>query len=119
MLTEIKHVRQIANEGYRRWFTDESFDLIVWFRNEIIEGFQLCYDIGRKKRAITWRISSGYSHEGIDDGERIFHNKMTPVLEADGTFEKDIIAEQFRSAAICIDNEIASFIYNVLRGYPG
>jgi hypothetical protein len=84
-LMEIKHVRQIANEGYRRWFTDESFDLIVWFMDEEIQGFQLCYDSGKEKRAITWRLSLGYSHEGIDDGERVFRNKMTPVLVANGT----------------------------------
>jgi hypothetical protein len=119
VLTEIKHVRQIANEGCRRWFTDESFDLIVWFMNEKIQGFQLCYDSGKEERAITWRLSLGYSHEGIDDGERLFRNKMTPVLVANGTFDKDIIAEQFRKAAIRMDNEIASFVYNVLRGYPG
>jgi hypothetical protein len=119
MLTEIKHTRQIANEGYRRWFTDESFDLIVWYINDKLDGFQLCYDKGKNERAITWRISLGYSHARIDDGERIYYNKMTPVLVADGTFEKDIIAEQFKRAAMRIDNEIASFVYNVLRGYPG
>jgi len=34
MLSEIEHTRQIPNEGYRRWFTDESFDLIVWYMND-------------------------------------------------------------------------------------
>jgi hypothetical protein len=82
MLTEIKHARQIPNEGYRRWFTDESFDLFVWYMNDKIEGFQLCYDTRDKARAITWRLSSGYSHDKIDDGERVFYNKMTPILVA-------------------------------------
>jgi len=78
----------------------------------------LCYDKGKTERAITWHPSVAIQHERIDDGERIFYNKMTPILVADGTFEKDIIAKQFKRAAIRIDKEIASLIYNVLRGYP-
>ena len=27
MLVEMKDVRQIPNDGFRRWFTDEEFDL--------------------------------------------------------------------------------------------
>jgi hypothetical protein len=118
MLTEIKHTRQIPNEGYRRWFTDEFFDLIVWYLKGKIDGFQLCYDKGEKERAITWRSSMGYSHDKIDDGERVFYNKMTPILIANGTFERDIIAEKFRRAATHMDKEIVSFVYKILKDYP-
>jgi len=31
MLVEHAHVRQIHGEGYRRWFADDYFDLIVWY----------------------------------------------------------------------------------------
>ena len=34
MLTEIQNARQIAGEGVRRWFTDDYFDLIVWYGEE-------------------------------------------------------------------------------------
>ena len=45
MLTEFKGVRQREEEGIRRWFFDDYFDLIIWYdNNHQIEGFQLCYD---------------------------------------------------------------------------
>ncbi len=42
MIVEKKDARQIENEGFRRWFTDDFFDLIVWYENKEITGFQLC-----------------------------------------------------------------------------
>ncbi len=118
MLTEVKNARQIPGEGHRRWFRDGYFDLIVWYRDDKIEGFQLCYDTRDKPRAITWRASSGYSHDGIDDGERSFAMKMTPILVPDGTFEKDVIAERFKEASGTIDKEISSLVHRVLKDYP-
>ena len=29
-----KNVRQIQGEGFRRWLTDEDFDLIIWYKND-------------------------------------------------------------------------------------
>ncbi len=31
---ERKNLRQIAGGGFRRWFSDEYFDLIVWYEGE-------------------------------------------------------------------------------------
>jgi len=57
MLTEIRNARQVEGEGFRRWFTDDYFDLIVWYgdQNAMI-GFQLCYDKQGKERALTWTV---------------------------------------------------------------
>ena len=45
MLSEFKGVKQNRTDGFRRWFLDDYFDLIVWYNNSHdIEGFQLCYD---------------------------------------------------------------------------
>jgi hypothetical protein len=52
MLAEIRDVRQIPGEGFRRWFSDGDFDLIVWYAGGEIAGFQLCYDKGRRERAL-------------------------------------------------------------------
>ncbi|MFW5812247.1 MAG: hypothetical protein ACOCWS_04610, partial [Alkalispirochaetaceae bacterium] len=65
MLSEIKPVRQVPGEGFRRWFTDEEMDLIVWYDGEDqeqIEGFQLCYDKEVLERALTWRPEAGFTH---------------------------------------------------------
>lgn len=71
MLREIYNPKQYSGEGFRRWFTDDYFDLIVWYKNDrkTIDGFQLCYDKEHKERALTWRSSGSYVHTGVDDGE--------------------------------------------------
>lgn len=118
MLVEKQNVRQIPNEGFRRWFTDNYFDLIVWYEGEEIVGFQLCYDKGNDEHALTWRPSSGFSHNRIDDGEIPYAAKMTPILVADGVFDKDEIAERFRNAARKIEYEIVDLVYRKLKEFP-
>lgn len=56
MLVELKDVRQIPNDGFRRWFTDEDFDLIVWYEDDKITGFQLCYDKKEMEFLINLRL---------------------------------------------------------------
>ena len=34
MLSELKETRQIEEEGFRRWFRDQDFDLILWYESE-------------------------------------------------------------------------------------
>lgn len=117
MLVENKNVRQIQGEGFRRWFTDEDLDLIIWYKNDEIIGFQLCYDKTNEERALTWYKGKGYIHNKIDDGESPYTNKMTPILIPDGIFNKSEIAELFREKAIKIEYGLADFIYNKLSEY--
>ncbi len=118
MLVERPDVRQIPNEGFRRWFTDPHFDLIVWYEQDRIAGFQLCYDKKAKERAVTWRRDGGYSHHRIDDGEIPFGAKMTPILVADGVFGKDEVVDRFRQAVEKIDPEIVTLVVSKLKSYP-
>ena len=121
MLEEKAEVRQIEGEGFRRWFSDSYFDLIVWYadeRQEEIIGFQLCYDKPGTERAVTWRRGEGFSHNRIDDGERPFSSKMSPVLVADGVFDRDAVLGKFEKAAGKIDADLQAFIRIVLTEYP-
>jgi hypothetical protein len=116
MLVECANVRQVKGEGFRRWFTDDYFDLIVWYSGPRITGFQLCYDRARKERALTWRWPNHYSHDRIDDGEAPMTYKMTPILVQDGVFEKERVAAKFQAAAKRIEPEIANLVLEKLRG---
>lgn len=124
MLVEIPKVRQIEDEGFRRWFTDDYFDLIVWYsepkdpKGEIV-GFQLCYDKFRKERALTWRKGDEYIHSQIDSGELPYSSKMTPVLLADGIFDKKSIADRFRECSENIDPEITRIVLEKIACYSG
>lgn len=93
MLREIKDVRQLKDEPHRRWFTDEHFDLILWGKETDIVGFQLCYDKAHSERAVTWKVESGFHHDGVDGGEgRAGRYKGTPILVADGSFDAGNVA---------------------------
>jgi hypothetical protein len=119
VLTEIHNARQIEGEGFRRWFTDDYFDLIVWYDEEKrLVGFQLCYDKQRRERALTWTREHGFQHNRIDAGETPGHSKMTPIIVADGVFSRDPIAERFRASSDGIEPDIARFVLEALMRYP-
>jgi len=120
MLQEIVNVKQMPGKSFRRWFSSNFFDLIVWYDEEKnINGFQLCYDIGRNERALTWQRDSGYSHNKIDDGEgRTYRYKMTPILITDGVFEYKEVATKFKEESNKIDAELAVFVYGKLLRFP-
>jgi hypothetical protein len=120
MLTEFKGVRQREEEGTRRWFFDDYFDLIVWYDNRRqIEGFQLCYEKNYSERALTWMRKNGFSHDAIDSGEEVPGHKQTAILVADGVFDKESIARRFKAASKNIDRDIADFVYNKVLEYTG
>lgn len=118
MLSEIRNARQVPGEGFRRWFTDDYFDLIVWYGDDrTLIGFQLCYDKQQQERALTWTRDQGFHHNRIDSGEVPGHSKMTPVIIADGAFSRDPVAERFRTACADIDPAIATFVFDTIREY--
>lgn len=119
MLKEDMQVRQIQGDPQRRWFSDEYFDLIVWFEPEGgIWGFQLCYDRENKQRALTWTQANGYKHTGIDDGEHGWGSaKSSPVLTRDGNYDAPLVTAKFRNAAGELPFALISFILEKLREY--
>jgi hypothetical protein len=119
MLTEIHNARQVEGEGFRRWFMDDYFDLIVWYDDEKnLIGFQLFYDKQRHERAVTWTRDHGFQHNRIDAGESPGHSKMTPIVVADGTFSRDPVAQRFQAASADLEPALARFIHETLLRYP-
>lgn len=119
MLSEISNPRQVAAEGFRRWFTDEYFDLIVWYSDDRrLIGFQLCYDKDDRERAFTWTLAHGFQHDRVDAGEVPGRSKMTPIIVADGAFDAGTVAERFRQAGAAIEPGIVSMVLEKLAEYP-
>jgi hypothetical protein len=118
MLAEIQDVRQNPGEGYRRWFRDDKFDLIVFYPSEgsaEISGFQLCYGRENGERVLTWLKSRGYRHNRIDDGEIPYHNKMSPILVKDGVFDPDSVLEEFLEVSEGVDDEIIEVVEDRIK----
>jgi hypothetical protein len=120
MLRELENIRQVPGESLRRWFEDDTLDLIVWFSSEgAIVGFQLCYGKGTQERALTWLRDCGFSHMRVDDGEgRPRKYKMTPILVPDGAFDKEEALRVLEGASGTIEPTIVQTICDIIRRYP-
>ena len=118
MLRECTSVRQHAGEGYRRWFRDDRFDLIVWYEGGDVAGFQLCYDTNGNERALTWYATGSYTHMKVDDGETPIGRKRSPVLVSDGSFDASRVLRDFEVAASEIDPDVAQLVRDRLAAYP-
>lgn len=120
MLYEIAHIKQWPGEPVRRWFTDDYFDLVVWFDpcGGVIR-FQLSYDKRRYQRALTWETATGYMHSRVEDGEeRPGRLKSSPVLLVEGEFDKRLIADRFQRSCADLQEDTAVFIYDRILAYP-
>ena len=111
-------MRQIPGEGTRRWFSDAEFDLIVWYKGDEPDGFQLCYDLSGYPRVYTWKKSAGAAHHGIDDGERPAGYKATPVLVADGLFDASKVLPLFIESSRSLPFGIRMFVLLHLPEFP-
>lgn len=120
MLQETKGTSQLPGEPFRRWFSDETFDIIVWYTdNKDIMGFQLCYREALDQKALTWFKGKGFTHKRVDDGEgRPFRHKMTPILVPDGIFERDHVLELFEERSKAIDPEVVRIVTQTIKKYP-
>lgn len=120
MLQEVRQTQQVAEEPFRRWYSDDVFDLIVWHaKDNRIVGFQLCYRIGTDEHALTWTEKKGVSHRRIDDGEgRPARHKMTPIFVFDGTFNKDRVLSLFEEHSRTLDQELVRIVKEKISNYP-
>jgi hypothetical protein len=77
----------LEREPNRRWFSDDDFDLIVWFGDTTtIVAIQLCYDKSSTERAVTWSPQRGHEHFRVDAGEDTPLRNKTPLFVADSPF---------------------------------
>ena len=102
MLRELHDVRQTRGEPQRRCFQSPDQELVVWYAEGSIIGFQLCYDPNGAKRALAWRRGEGFSH-----------------LAAHGRCDADSVLDHFVSAAEALPADIARFVAEKLIQYPG
>lgn len=121
MLREMKNVAQKEDGVFRRWFTDENIELIVWHDagSREITGFQLCYDIQTNEHAFTWEKPGIFSHNKIDDRRGPMGHPATPVLVADGVFPFSRIIGDFTRNSAPIDEAIARLVIDKITEYAG
>lgn len=118
MLKEVDNVKQNPKSFFRRWFSDDYFDIIIWLKycNKIF-GFQLCYNKLNNEHSLTWNEDNRFQHNKIDDGDISFHIKRSPVLIPDGVVPIKEIIEEFIKRNKNIDKDISIFILNKLKSF--
>ena len=110
MLSEVAALHS-TREPRRRWFSDDDFDLVVWFSDSGgIVGFQLCYDKLGVERALIWSNSGECGHFRVDNGESTPLKNLTPILMPDGAFSKDRITTAFLQVSNNLEPAIQSFV---------
>jgi len=112
-MREIANVRQRTGESRRRWFYDDYFELVVWFREAgAITQFELSYDLDRDWRAIRWKEGTACTHYRVDDGEDRPHRNAAPMLRTTSGGPPDEVFTRF--AARCspggLEAEIGEFV---------
>ena len=114
------HVRQISGDLRRRWFFSDDFDLIVWFNEDgTLAGFELCYDKRQIQRSLVWRLTAGFTHMAVDDGEnRPGKYKSTPILVPDGYFDAKRIHSAFAKESISLPKEVADYVMQIIAKHP-
>jgi hypothetical protein len=119
-LREIRGVRQVPGERQRRWFASEDMDLIVWHEADAPVSFQLCYDKGRRERALTCTADGALSHAYVDDGEsRNSGYKEVPVLVDGGSFDPERVERLFIEASARLPAPITALVLEAIRRHPG
>jgi len=117
MLTEQTEVRQNPGESHRRWFSDDFFDLIVWFDDagDIIL-FQLGYDPEGADGLLEWRRPSGLSHFTVDTaGRRPARHARTPFLVPAPAPDVTALVDRFKAEVGSIEPAIVDFVLGELR----
>jgi hypothetical protein len=119
-LSENRSVRQRPDEGFRRWFLNDYFDLILWYESRAGEmtGFQLCYDRHRDERAFTWERGKQSSHfvsSGSDERGRPWI--ATAVLHGDAGPVPAEVVERLERESGELDPEILAVILDRIGTY--
>ncbi len=113
MLKEFHQVKQEAGARRRRWFEDDvaELELIVWLdQGDAIDGFQICYNLGRGEYALTWKEKVGFAHDAVDTGSKGPFANLTPILVPDGRVPWHRLHEFFSERSASLDPKVRDLI---------
>ena len=118
-MIEVRHVRQNPNEHFRRWFSNENSDLIVWYSlDKTIEGFELSYDKAGQEKVVRWLSGKGFSHYSVDSGEQSPLLNRAPMLRTiTGKLDVESILSCFEASATDLPADLIRFVQSKLGEY--
>jgi len=116
MLKEYKTVSQ-EKTGWRRLFSDENFDLYIWYDQPqgLIIGLQLVELSGVESlRALTWEQGRPSYYAGVAvEGPY----NPSPILVINGAFQNDLIFRRFCAADADLPSDIRQLVHRVIKNH--
>jgi hypothetical protein len=119
-MVENINVRQRENEGYRRWFVNSEFDLIIWYdkKGGELYGFQLCYEKTKHEKAFTCTKEYTSSHKVRDAGTEIgIPHQSTGILKDDGGNISEETILRFKNESNNVEIAIRDLIIKRINEY--
>jgi hypothetical protein len=111
VLVEYKGVKQEAGGGSRRWFEDQSYELVVWYLPDgSVEGFQILYYGKVAERALTWRSGEGFIHSRIDNGTDFPMKNLAPILLPNGNIPWPQVVREFEESSADLEPGLREFV---------
>jgi hypothetical protein len=123
MLKEFEKVRQREGEGFRRFFSDGYFELMVWYDEggKAITGFQLAYDVKSRERVLTYKADEGRvmrsHHYNTGNAFELHGSAWSSVLAGDAGRLDERVLDRFLIAARHIEPEILEYVKNYLKDF--
>ena len=116
---EVRDVRQDPGEPRRRWFTDDNFDLMVWYHADgSVHGFELSYDKPGYEKALRWFDDKGIAHNAVDGGEQNPAYNRSPILTAsNGRGEMKRVLENFRGSVEGLPEGLSELVQSKMAEY--
>jgi len=117
----MRDVRQDSRDHVRRWFFDDNFDLIAWYKLDgTLLGFQLCYDKAEDEKALTWFYDRGLSHHNVDAGEQNpWFNRSPMLTESDGRSHMTRLLSSFKTSEQNLPPDLRLLIGHKIVEYGG
>ncbi len=115
----MRHVRQDSTDSFRRWFFDDNFDLIAWYKPDGgLLGFQLYYDKAGNEKALTWFSTRGLSHHAVDSGEDSpWFNRSPMLVAASGRSKMPRLLSSFRTSDEGLPSELKDLVRRKIQEY--
>lgn len=114
MLKEISDLTQTSDDLKRRWFSDETLDMYVWYdnSNEISE-FQISYNKQSDEQVLTWNNKSGLSHHGVDSGSTDPKKmKSSPILTEESRHNIELVRKLFMESGKKLEHDLYEYVFS-------
>lgn len=115
-IVEIEGVRQRPEEGFRRWFSNDYFDIVFWYEEEGGEmtGMQFCYGKPHSEKAFTWEKSSR-SHHYVSEQRK--GAAATGILRGDAGAIPQAVMKRFKEESKDIPEDLLAWIIQKILEY--